>query len=551
MNLAEQDATEPAPGFQPTLVHEPAPAAPRGGARDDVSRAPVGVVHGSGPRFKEETAELLRTRLTAAAWVLAVALALAFAGNLFGGAPLVWLRAAILVVMFASLAVLRSARALKLTQLRVVEAVLFGAAIVQLSLMMWTRIAGFAAANDAVSAASAEQAYLAAWCVLVLTYGIFVPNTWRRGAAVMIPVACLPYLLVGVQRWFSPDVAAALDENRAAIPVPLTLVAAGVGVFGAYVINAARREAYKARQFGQYRLGERLGSGGMGDVFRAEHVLLKRPCAIKTIKRERENDAVRLAQFEKEVTATARLTHWNTVEIFDYGYTSDGTFYYVMELLPGMSLEDLVEKHGALPPERAVHFLTQVCDALREAHSMGLVHRDIKPANIFASQRGGIWDVAKLLDFGLVKERKPAGETGQPRSGAFSGTPMYMAPEQVKTYEEVDARTDIYALGAVAYYLLTGRAPFTDGDAVAILHAHATQPVPPPSAINPEIPEDLEQVVLRCLAKRREARFQDINKLGAALALCQCSGKWTMTKANAWWKAMDRNKPSKQQGAAP
>jgi serine/threonine-protein kinase len=222
-----------------------------------------------------------------------------------------------------------------------------------------------------------------------------------------------------------------------------------------------------------------------------------------------------------------------------------------MELLPGMSLEDLVQKHGALPPERAVHFLTQVCDALREAHSLGLVHRDIKPANIFASQRGGIWDVAKLLDFGLVKERKPASDDGPRRSGAFRGTPMFMAPEQAKSYEEVDARTDIYALGAVAYFLLIGRAPFAEGDVAAILQAHATQPAPPPSTINPEIPEDLERIVLRCLAKRREERFQDVNKLGAALALCQCSGKWTLTKANAWWKAADRTIASSLQGVSP
>jgi serine/threonine-protein kinase len=552
MSLAEQSASEPSPGFQPTIVHEAAPVQPeRNEPSKAVSQAHVGFVVGSGPRFADETADLLRARLTAAAWVLSIVLALAFAGNLFVGAPLPWLRAAILLAPVGSLALLRSHRSLKLRQLRAVEAIMFGAVIAQLSLMMMTQIARFAAAEDAASAIASEQTFLAAWCVLVLTYGIFVPNTWRRGAAVMIPAACLPYLLVGIQRWLSPEVAAALDENRATSPIPLTLVAAAVGVFGTHVINAVRREAYKARQFGQYRLGERLGSGGMGDVYRAEHVLLKRPCAIKTIKPERETDAVRLAQFEKEVRATARLTHWNTVEIFDYGFTNDGAFYYVMELLPGMSLEDLVLKHGALPPERAVHFLSQVCDALREAHSMGLVHRDIKPANIFASQRGGIWDVAKLLDFGLVKERKASGADGSPRTGAFSGTPMYMAPEQAQDYEQVDARTDIYALGAVAYFLLTGQAPFADGDAMAILRAHATQPAPTPSRINPEIPEDLERVVLRCLAKRREERFQDVGKLGAAIALCKCSGKWTMSKANTWWKSLDRTAASSRAGVAP
>jgi eukaryotic-like serine/threonine-protein kinase len=235
------------------------------------------------------------------------------------------------------------------------------------------------------------------------------------------------------------------------------------------------------------------------------------------------------------------------VEIFDYGYTNDGTFYYVMELLPGMSLEDLVERHGPLPPERVVHFLSQVCNALREAHAMGLVHRDIKPANIFASQRGGIWDVAKLLDFGLVKERRASNQDGARRKGAFSGTPSYMAPEQAKSYDEVDARSDIYSLGAVAYYLLTGQPPFTNENALALLKAHAMQPVTPPSTRNPAVPDDLERIVLRCLAKRREDRFQDANRLGVALEMCQCSGNWTMSRANSWWKAADRSVPSSQQ----
>ncbi len=213
-----------------------------------------------------------------------------------------------------------------------------------------------------------------------------------------------------------------------------------VATYAVHIINSARREAFKARQFGQYRLLERLGGGGMGEVFRAEHVLLKRPCAIKLIKAANEAERHAIARFEKEVKATAKLTHWNTVEIYDYGRTDDGTFYYVMELLPGMSLEDLVEKHGPLPPARVVYLLRQVCGALQEAHLAGLIHRDIKPANIFAAQRGGVYDVAKLLDFGLVKQRanESDGETASRES--VSGTPLYMSPEQASAYEEVDAQ---------------------------------------------------------------------------------------------------------------
>ncbi len=523
--------------LQPTIVFDGKPSSPAKNNRaPDVSQAQVGFVAGTGPRFADETAGLLRTRLTALASVLSAVFALAFVGNLFTGAPLVWLRAAILAVLVGSLVWLRSGQKLKLGWLRGIEAAAFGAVVAQLALMMLVQTARHAAAGDAASAIAAEQSYMTAWCVLLLTYGVFLPNTWRRGAAVLIPVACLPYLLIAIQRWWSPEVDAALAQNHATAPIPLTFVAAAVAVFGTHVINAARREAYKARQFGQYKLGERLGGGGMGDVFRAEHMLLKRPCAIKTIRPERETDAGTLAQFEKEVKTTARLTHWNTVEIFDYGYTNDGTFYYVMELLPGMSLEDLVEKHGPLPPERVIFLLVQVCDALREAHSIGLVHRDIKPANIFASQRGGLWDVAKLLDFGLVKERKTSAADGTTSTSAFSGTPLYMAPEQAQKYDEVDARSDIYAIGGVAYFLLTAQPPFTGPSVLAIMNAHATHPVVPPSTINPAIRADLDQIIVRCLAKRPEDRFSDVVELADALKSCQSAQLWSTAKANAWWR---------------
>jgi serine/threonine-protein kinase len=319
-------------------------------------------------------------------------------------------------------------------------------------------------------------------------------------------------------------------------------VAALVGVYGTHIINSARREAFKARQFGQYRLLDRLGSGGMGEVYRAEHVLLKRPCAMKLIKPGDDADAAAIARFEIEVTATSKLTHWNTVEIYDYGHTEDGTFYYVMELLPGLSLEDLVARHGPLPPGRVVHLLRQVCGALQEAHDVGLIHRDIKPANIFAAQRGGVFDVAKLLDFGLVKERTSR-RTGESAAGfgSFSGTPLYMAPEQASAYEDVDGRADIYALGAVAYFLLTGKPPFAGTNVVQLLAAHASTEVAPPSKVNAEVPEDLERVVLRCLEKRADDRFPNATGLGQALAACECAANWTDETAATWWRTNQRS----------
>ena len=181
------------------------------------------------------------------------------------------------------------------------------------------------------------------------------------------------------------------------------MLGAFTAIFGTHTINTLRVEAHEARMLNQYRLGRKLGGGGMGEVYLAEHQLLKRPCAIKLIRSERAGDAHTLARFEREVRATAQLSHWNTIEIFDYGRNDDGVFYYVMEYLPGLSLADLVRRYGPMPPARVIYLLRQACDALHEAHEAGLIHRDIKPANLLAAYRGGLHDVTKLLDFGLVK----------------------------------------------------------------------------------------------------------------------------------------------------
>ena len=292
------------------------------------------------------------------------------------------------------------------------------------------------------------------WLLLIFTYGMFIPNTWRRAAVVIGAMALAPVLLVAGMMLAYPQVADSDDRCRHH--------AAGAGAarsrpsrpcVGTHLINTLRREVFEAKQLGQYRLVKPLGAGGMGEVYLAEHRMLKRPCAIKLIHPDRAGDPHVLARFEREVRMTARLSHWNTVEIFDYGRTDDGTFFYVMEYLPGLSLEDLLERHGPLPAERVVHFLRQTCQGLREAHEVGLIHRDIKPGNIFAAQRGGLYDVVKLLDFGLVK---PVGENHSARlsqEGGISGTPLFMSPEQARGLGDLDARSDIYSLGAVAYAL--------------------------------------------------------------------------------------------------
>lgn len=526
--------------IQPTLISDSSvSAASSSPGSPDVSQGRVGFVVGDRPHFTDETAALLRNRLTAAALVIVIVLAVAFVGNLLEGvASLWWLRGMILVITLGCLLLLRSRGALSLSQLRVIELVLFGSVVVQMSLMLATRMAEYAGRNDATSVASVRHQFLAAWCVVIFVYGIFMPNTWRRGAAVTISIALVPYAVLAAERSFLPGLAAFLEADKAGLVIPLPLVTALIATYAAHIITSARREAFKARQFGQYRLMERLGGGGMGEVFRAEHVLLKRPCAIKLIKAANEASVTAIARFEKEVKTTAKLTHWNTVEIYDYGRTDDGTFYYVMELLPGMSLEDLVEKHGPLPPARAIYLLGQVCGALHEAHLAGLIHRDIKPANIFAAQRGGVYDVAKLLDFGLVKQRAGEPDEQTPGRESVSGTPLYMSPEQAWAYEEVDGRADIYSLGAVAYYLLTGQPPFTGKNVLAILAAHGKTEVSPPSRVNPAIPADLERIVLKCLAKKPSDRYQDAARLMQVLSHCSVAAEWGPEQAANWWRSI-------------
>ena len=265
---------------------------------------------------------------------------------------------------------------------------------------------------------------------------------------------------------------------------------------------------------------------------------------MKLIRPGDATDPHALERFEREVRLTATLSHPNTVEVYDYGRAEDGTYYYVMEYLPGLSLADLVERHGPLPPGRAVYLLRQVCGALRKAHAAGLIHRDIKPSNIFAARRGGMDDVAKLLDFGLVRPTATARAAHLSAEGQILGTPLFMSPEQATGGRELDERSDIYSLGAVAYYLLTGRPPFEGEGGIAVMIAHARDPVVPPSRVRPGIPEDLERVVLRCLAKDPAERFPDAESLERALGECACAGDWDQERAARWWRDADRPSPT-------
>lgn len=379
------------------------------------------------------------------------------------------------------------------------------------------------------------------WFLLIFTYAIYIPNTWKRAALVIggICIAAVGGYVYDVVKssWIS-NIADQHDPFSSMIL--MGLCGFGTSVYGTYLINSLRQEAYEAREFGQYKLKRLLGSGGMGEVYLAEHQLLKRPCALKLIRASKADDPRTLARFEREVQSIATLSHWNTVEIFDYGRTEDGTFYYVMEYLPGLSISDLIEQHGPLPPARVCYLLEQVCDALREAHNIGLVHRDVKPGNIFSAKRGGVYDVAKLLDFGLVKSSDETDNMHLTLDGTITGSPLYMSPEQASGSAEPDARSDIYALGAVAYFMLTGRPPFEGDKPLRVLFAHANDPVVPPSQHRPDIPADLEEVILRCLAKKPADRYQSAPALRHALRECDASGKWTRDDAARWWTSAGR-----------
>jgi hypothetical protein len=372
------------------------------------------------------------------------------------------------------------------------------------------------------------------WAMSVVAYGVLIPNTWRRCAAVLGLVVAVALLGTGLGFILAPQSPRVVTLFFVQKAIWMG-TAAAIVVYGAYRIEILQDQAELGRELGHYRLGRHLGAGGMGEVYLAEHTLLRRPCAIKLIRPEWAGDPKHLLRFEREVRATATLTHPNTVQVFDYGHASDGTFYCVMEFLPGVTLEHLVKTHGPLPPGRAVHFLRQVCDALQEAHAIGLIHRDIKPGNVMTCERGALPDVVKLLDFGLVL---PVGtdEDGKlTQEGALTGTPAYMSPEQVGGQENLDARSDIYSIGALAYFLLTGQPPFGSRPMVKVLAAHLYETPGPLAERCPGVPADLEAVVLRCLAKDPADRFPSVESLKSALAECRSVTPWTPQEAAAWW----------------
>jgi serine/threonine-protein kinase len=381
--------------------------------------------------------------------------------------------------------------------------------------------------------------------LIMFARSVFVPSSAKRttilGILIGIPLVAAMYwhyLDVDLEIWrgFGYDAKShtRVAASQAIITTMWWTLTIGLAALASRVIHRLRKEVSDVQKLGQYNLERKLGEGAMGVVYEAKHGMLKRPTAIKLLRPEvADRDA--LDRFRREVQLTAKLTHPNTVTIYDYGRTPEGLFYYAMELLSGATLTQVVEAGGPQPVERVVRILRDAALALSEAHEVGLIHRDIKPSNIMLARQGGIPDVTKVLDFGLVKNLGKVDDLDQTNTMSIKGTPHYLSPEAIQDPQGIDARTDLYALGAVGYYLLAGRHVFEGKTIMEVcLHHLHTQPLPFAEVCSHEVPADLEKLIFSCLEKSQSDRPASGQELADALDELEVS-QWTRANAEAWW----------------
>jgi serine/threonine-protein kinase len=415
-----------------------------------------------------------------------------------------------------------------------------------------TSLALMAAQND-------EKQLIAgvfALSVTIMARAVLIPSTATR-TFVLSWLAAAQLLIVSVifhhpapTPGFSPGFLKALVTVNALLWLTISTTLSTVT---SRTIYGLRQQISKASEIGQYTLEEKIGSGGMGEVWRATHRMLIRPAAVKLItapalgSTPTRDPELRLRRFEREARATGGLKSPHTVQLYDFGVTDDGTLYYVMELLDGMDLDTLVEQFGPLPPERAIHMLLQTCASLEEAHQNGLVHRDVKPANLIVSRISSEWDFVKVLDFGLVKLESTVQTEASVRISAesnVSGTPGFIAPESVLGGES-DHRVDIYAVGCVAYWLITGKLVFEGPGAIKVLSDHVhTRPAPPSGRTDQPIPRELEELILQCLEKDPAKRPASVTELRSRLRALKLSAAWTPERAEGWWLEHAPNRAS-------
>ena len=391
---------------------------------------------------------------------------------------------------------------------------------------------------------------LLAIMVTVLTRAILVPSAPGR-TALLTALAFAPTFLVGLilhqPTTLLPEASPAFQKVFLTLNTFLWVVlGTTLATIASRVTYGLRQQVREATDIGQYTLEEKIGGGGMGEVWRARHRLLIRPAAVKLIRVQGAgslpDDPERLMRrFEREARATAALKSPHTVQLYDFGVTDDGSLYYVMELLDGLDLDTLVTRHGPVPAERAVRILRQVCSSLAEAHSNGLVHRDIKPANIVIGRHGITYDFVKVLDFGLVKLDSAKPDTDAVKltaAGSTSGTPGFMAPEIALAEETTDHRVDLYSLGCVAYWLLTGKLVFEGASALKVMLAHAHDaPARPSTRVELAIPPELEALVMECLEKDPQRRPASARAIAARLESIPVAADWTPERAEKWWAA--------------
>jgi serine/threonine-protein kinase len=440
----------------------------------------------------------------------------------------------------------------------IILAVLWRAVIARIPLTIASlyRIDSLIAAGiGAFLAAGAYFAYdlrPASYTAMILAYGLvftralIVPSNAVRTATVT-SIIFIPLVVAGIGLAYrrQQEVPPAVFIGGA---FAFGAVAVVLAATGSRIIYGLRRQVSEAMQLGQYTLGREIGRGGMGVVYHGHHAMLRRPTAVKLLHPDKVGAPDTLDRFEREVQSMSQLTHPNTVAVFDYGRNHDGVLYYAMEYLDGIDLEHLVQVYGPQSAARIVPILEQVCGALAEAHGKGLTHRDIKPPNIILCERGGMTDVAKVVDFGLVKEITAS---TSPSTQVILGTPHYIAPEAVNDPTVVGPPADIYAVGAVAYFLLTGKRVFDGQTAVDVCVKHVTAtPVPPSQVAAVHVPGELEELVLRCLAKSPTERPTAL-QLAKLLRALPKTGEWTEDAAQTWWKEFHQKAPVMPDASAP
>ncbi len=434
------------------------------------------------------------------------------------------------VMLLLSIALLITARSARLTDERLLDATLVYEVVL---------CALIALVNPAAVYREAGTLPQLTWVTpLIILFPLIAPVTPRRmlftslAAAACRPLALLVHEGLGTFPVSGDDLVTA--SFGPAIAVAMAYV-------GARVVHGMGLQVARARRAGSYDLEEVLGRGGMGEVWRARHRILVRPAAVKLIRSDRlaalRDTEIVLRRFEREAQVTATLRSPHTVNLYDFGRTDEGHFYYVMELLDGLDLATLIERHGPIPADRVVFLLRQACHSLAEAHERGLVHRDVKPANLFTCRYGRDADFVKVLDFGLVQGSTTPDDVTLTAHGSAGGTPAFMAPEQALG-KGTDARSDLYGLGGVAFWLLTGRTPFTAGTAAEMIVHHArTDPAAPSSVAEVDVPPELDRIVLDCLAKAPDDRPVSAPDLDARLAAVRTKTEWTPERARRWWDA--------------